>query len=177
MTGIIESYFSSSTGAGDGSEGADAAKAPNLAAIAAAALTLASTSLDMDPGGGGGGTEGGANGLYARGGGDGGDTGGVAGAVCGGLLDIARRRRYASSPVSGGGRTAAEFLADSPGMGSLSSGTGAVGGGGADASDLRSAVNARRRWYASSPVRVGSVTMGLSGALKSRCSFSSALDH
>jgi hypothetical protein len=162
MIGKTRSYFSSSTGAGDGSEDVDAAKALNFAAMAAAALTLASTSVDMDPGGGGGGTEGGANGLYARGGGDGGDTGSAAGRACGGLLDFARRRRYASSPVSGGGRITAGALADSPGMSSLSSETGTVGGGGADASDLRSAVNARRRWYASSPVTVGSVTMGLS---------------
>lgn len=182
MNGRNESYFSSSTGAEGGSEGTEAAKAPSLAAMAAAALTLASNSAGIGPGGGGGGTEeGGAKGLYARGGGDGGDTGCAGGA--GGALptvDIARRRRYASSPDSGGGMGAVE-LADSPGMSSLFSEKGAVGcSAGTDASGLRLAVSARRCWYASSPVRVGSTTVGISSGMAtlwSRLSFSSALDH
>jgi hypothetical protein len=62
-------------------------------------------------------------------------------------VDIARRRRYASSPDSGGGRDAEEFLTNSPGMSSLSSGTMVVDfSGGADVSGLRCAVSARRRW-------------------------------
>ena len=133
-------HFSSSAEP-EGSEGADAAKAPSLAAMAAAALTFASNSLGIDTGGGGGMEEGGAKGLYASGGGDGGDTrGAMVGAW--GCFDIARRRRYASSPGSVDGRIVVAFETDSPAMSSLSLGMrGAVGCGG-----LRWAVNARRRW-------------------------------
>ena len=81
-------------------EAATPAKAPNLAAIAAAALALASNSLGIVvPGGpgGGGGTEGGANGLNESAGGETGRGGSRK------EIDIAGRLKLASSSNSTGG--------------------------------------------------------------------------
>jgi hypothetical protein len=86
----------------DSEETATPAKAPNLAAIAAAALALASNSLGIEvPGGpgGGGGTEGGANGLNESAGGEIGR--GESSGSC--VIDISGRNKLASSSNSTGG--------------------------------------------------------------------------